>query len=180
MVRPARQEITLEEAHRRALRIALVLADVDGVLTDNGVYYSERGELLKRFSVRDGMGVERLRAAGVETGLATGESSPAVLRRAEKLGLKRVFTGARDKLALLPELTGRAGLALEQIAYIGDDVNDLKLIEAVGERGLTAAPSDAMAVVAESVHYRSRCPGGHGAFRDFAEWLLRLRERGDR
>ncbi len=165
------------EAECRARRIALVLSDVDGVWTDGGVYYSDSGELLKRFCIRDGMGVERLRGAGVETGIVTGETSPSVFRRAEKLELRFVFTGVKVKRSILPELL-RSGFSLERLAYIGDDHNDLEILEAVGEQGLTAAPVDALPEVAQAVHYTTARPGGHGAFRDFAEWLLRLRERG--
>jgi 3-deoxy-D-manno-octulosonate 8-phosphate phosphatase (KDO 8-P phosphatase) len=167
------------ELRRRARRIAFVLSDVDGVWTDAGVYYSDAGEALKRFSIRDGMGVERLRDAGVETGIVTGETSPAVLRRAEKLDLRFVFMGVKDKRAILPDLLRRAALAIDQLAYIGDDHNDLELLEAIGARGLTAAPADAIPDVARATHFRTVRPGGHGAFRDFAEWLLSLRERGD-
>ena len=98
------------ELHRRAARLRLVLTDSDGVLTDTGVYYSERGEELKRFSIRDGMGVERLRNAGVDTGIVTGERSPSVVRRAEKLGLPHVLLGVKDKLRRRAGLVRRAGL----------------------------------------------------------------------
>ena len=164
------------EARRRARRLALVLSDVDGVWTDAGVWYSEAGEVLKRFSLRDGMGVERLREAGVETGLVTGERSPAVARRAEKLGLRLVLQGVADKRAAVGELLSGAALELGQVAYMGDDHNDLGLIEALRPRGLTAAPADALPAVARAVHWRSALPGGHGAFREYAEWLLGLRE----
>jgi 3-deoxy-D-manno-octulosonate 8-phosphate phosphatase (KDO 8-P phosphatase) len=167
------------ELRRRARRIAFVLSDIDGVWTDAGVYYSDAGEVLKRFSIRDGMGVERLRDAGIETGIVTGETSLAVLRRAEKLDLRFVFMGVKDKRAILPDLLRRASLALEQLAYIGDDHNDLELLEVIGARGLTAAPADAIPEVARAAHFQTVRTGGHGAFRDFAEWLLSLRERGD-
>jgi 3-deoxy-D-manno-octulosonate 8-phosphate phosphatase (KDO 8-P phosphatase) len=168
----------LPVAGRRARRLALVLSDVDGVWTDAGVWYSEAGELLKRFSMRDGLGVERLRAAGLETGLVTGERSPAVARRAEKLGLRHVLQGVRDKRAAVDALLAAAALELGQVAYMGDDHNDLGLLEALRPHGLTAAPADALPAVARAVHWRSRLPGGHGAFRAFAEWLLDLREPG--
>jgi 3-deoxy-D-manno-octulosonate 8-phosphate phosphatase (KDO 8-P phosphatase) len=164
-----------DEVVRRAGRIALVLTDIDGVWTDGGVYYSDAGEALKRFSMRDGMGVARLRQAGVETGIVTGEQCQAVARRAEKLGLRWVFLGVADKRALLPEILRRAELRPDQLAYIGDDCNDLELIRALGGEGLTAAPADAMPEVSAAVHFRSAVGGGHGAFRDFAEWILRAR-----
>jgi len=163
------------EARARARRIRLVLADCDGVLTDTGVFYGESGEVMKRFSIRDGMGVERLRLAGVESGIVSGEVSPSIARRAEKLAIARVLLGVKDKRAAVAALCGQEGLTLAQLAYIGDDVNDVALLDAVGREGLTGAPADALPEVAARVHHRCAVPGGQGAFRDFAEWLLALR-----
>jgi 3-deoxy-D-manno-octulosonate 8-phosphate phosphatase (KDO 8-P phosphatase) len=163
------------ELDARARRLRLVLTDSDGVLTDGGVYYSPEGEALRRFSVRDGMGVERLRLAGIETAIITREQSPAVARRAAKLRLPYVFLGVQDKAAHLPDVLREAGLELGALAYIGDDVNDLGIMAAIGAEGLTGAPDDAMPEVLAVAHHRCAARGGHGAFRDFAEWLLTLR-----
>jgi 3-deoxy-D-manno-octulosonate 8-phosphate phosphatase (KDO 8-P phosphatase) len=163
------------ELAARARRLRLVLTDSDGVLTDGGVYYGERGEALKRFSVRDGMGVERLREAGVSTAIITRERSPAVEKRAQKLRLPHLFLGVHDKAAHLATVLDETGLETGQLAYIGDDVNDLGIMALIGEHGLTAAPADAMPEVLAAGHYRCAARGGHGAFRDFAEWLLGLR-----
>src|SRR5438105_7910342 len=100
--------LSRDELAARARRLRLVLTDSDGVLTDAGVYYSERGEELKRFSIRDGMGVERLRDAGIATAIVTGEKSGSVVRRAEKLGI-RAYLGIKDKAALLPVALADAG-----------------------------------------------------------------------
>jgi 3-deoxy-D-manno-octulosonate 8-phosphate phosphatase (KDO 8-P phosphatase) len=159
----------------RARRVRLVLTDSDGVLTDAGVYYSDRGEELRRFSVRDGMGVERLRAAGIATAIVTRERAGAVARRAEKLNLPHLFLGVHDKAAHLPVIQRETGLPLAALAYIGDDVNDLGILAAVGAEGLTAAPSDAMPEVLAVCHHVCAARGGHGAFRELAEWILRLR-----
>jgi 3-deoxy-D-manno-octulosonate 8-phosphate phosphatase (KDO 8-P phosphatase) len=167
--------LTESELAERAGRLRLVLTDSDGVLTDGGVYYSDGGESLRRFSVRDGMGIERLRQAGVGTAIITRERSPAVARRAEKLRLPHLFLGVQDKAAHLATILRETGLPLAALAYIGDDVNDLGIMAAVAEQGLTAAPADAMPEVLAAGHYRCGLPGGHGAFRDFAEWILRLR-----
>jgi 3-deoxy-D-manno-octulosonate 8-phosphate phosphatase (KDO 8-P phosphatase) len=164
--------LSAEELARRAARLRLVLTDSDGVLTDTGVYYSERGEELKRFSIRDGMGVERLRNAGVETGIVTGERSPSVLRRAEKLGLRHVLLGVKDKLGAVRALCEEHGFTLAEVGFIGDDVNDLEVLDVVGAQGLTAAPADGLPSVLEAVIHVCSAPGGHGAFRDFAEWIL--------
>ncbi len=170
-----KKKLTLNELRTRARRLKLVLTDSDGVLTDAGVYYSENGETFKRFSIRDGMGVERLRIAGIETAIITGEKSESVRRRAEKLQMPRVYLGVKDKRQMLESILEETGLTIAQIGYIGDDVNDLGIVDAVVNSGLTAAPSDAMPVVLEMVHYHCALPGGHGAFRDFAEWILRMR-----
>jgi 3-deoxy-D-manno-octulosonate 8-phosphate phosphatase (KDO 8-P phosphatase) len=165
------------ELEMRAVRIKLVATDVDGVLTDGSVYYSEHGEALKRFSIRDGMGVERLRADGIETIFVTREKSEAVARRAEKLKLPHCYLGVTDKRAALPRLLAENGVTENQVAYIGDDVNDSGIIAAIAPTGLVGAPLDAIPAILRGVHYRCALPGGHGAFRDFAEWILEVRWR---
>jgi 3-deoxy-D-manno-octulosonate 8-phosphate phosphatase (KDO 8-P phosphatase) len=165
--------MTEDQYKEKALRIKLVLTDVDGVLTDNGVYYGESGEALKRFSIRDGMGVERLRKlCGIDSGIVTGELSPSVARRAEKLHITQLHLGITDKKGRLEEIMQNARLGWEDIAFIGDDVNDL---EVLGKAGLSACPADAMAEVAAAVHYRCVTKGGEGAFREFAERLIQWR-----
>ena len=168
--------VTSAELCARARRVKLVLTDSDGVLTDAGVYYSERGEEMKRFSIRDGMGVERLRDAGIDTGIITGETSASVARRGEKLGLRHVLLGVKDKPAAVDRLLRDANLAAAELAFIGDDTNDLGVIASVSASGLTGAPGDAFPPVRDAVHYVCRAPGGHGAFREFAEWIMHLRQ----
>ena len=124
------------------------------------------------------MGVERLREAGIATAIVTRERSRAVERRAEKLGLPYLYLGVPDKARHLSVIQRETGLPTEAFAYIGDDVNDLGIIALVGESGLTAAPADAEPGVLAGVHYRCVAPGGHGAFRDFAEWILSQRCQG--
>ncbi len=162
------------DAARRAIRLALVLTDNDGVLTDGTVYVGPTGEQLKVYSVRDGMGVERLRERGIAAGVLTREPPELIAPRAAKLGMK-LWAGVRDKHAALGRILDQASVGLDQLAYIGDDVNDLGVIEAVRDVGLTAAPADAMPAVRDAVHYICEAPGGRGAFREVAEWLLRLR-----
>jgi len=170
---PAPLHLEPDELHARATRIRLVLTDVDGTLTDGGVYYSDRGEEMKRFDLRDGMGVERLRGHGVETAFITRESSPIVQRRAEKLGVK-LFAGLKDKRLALPDILRELGVTPEQVAYFGDDINDAAIMDAIRPGGLVGAPVDAQPHVRDRIHFRSALPGGHGAFREFAEWLIRL------
>jgi 3-deoxy-D-manno-octulosonate 8-phosphate phosphatase (KDO 8-P phosphatase) len=156
----------------KARKIKLVLTDNDGVLTDTGVYYSENGEEMKRFSIRDGMGVERLKnLVNIETGIITGELSGSVKKRAEKLKITELFLGAKEKHLLLPEILKRNDISSENIAYIGDDVNDLELMKLVG---LTASPADAMNDIRNIVDFISEFKGGNGAFREFAELIIAL------
>ncbi len=121
------------------------------------------------------MGVERLRQAGIDTAIITGEESPSVRQRAAKLKLQHLYLGIRDKRSHLDVILKETGLSIDELAYIGDDVNDLGIIEEIRTSGLTAAPTDAMRSVRTAVHYRTAAQGGHGAFREFAEWILRLR-----
>ncbi len=167
--------LTLEEFTKRGKAIKLVISDNDGVFTDNGVYYSERGEEMKRYSIRDGMGVERLRNAGIETCIMTGEVSPSIKKRAEKLGIKRLYLGVKDKVAILDTLLAETGLQKQEIAYIGDDVNDVEIMNEIAREGLTACPRDATVFVRPYSHYHCHADGGYGAFRDFAEWLIGLK-----
>lgn len=154
----------------RALKcVRLFATDVDGVLTDGGMYYSESGDELKKFNTRDGMGIKLLQRAGLITALITMEETKLVMRRAEKLAIPEVHQGARDKLAVLRALAARHGLTLEEMAYIGDDVNDLEALKSVG---FSAAPADAMPSVLEVVDYVCRKSGGEGAVREVADLIL--------
>lgn len=166
--RPSAVELT-----NRARAIRFLLTDCDGVMTDNGVYYSVAGEELKRFSIRDGMGVERLRKfAAVDVGIITGEHSGPVQRRAEKLGITELHLGIKDKTAVLREILSRHSLIPEQIAYIGDDTNDIEIMRLVG---LAACPVDATPFAQEVAHYVCPNRGGYGAFRDIAELIIAAR-----
>jgi len=162
-----------EHLKAKAGKIKLLLTDVDGVLTDNGVYYSDAGEVMKRFSIRDGMGVERLRKlCGIETGIVTGELSGSVAKRAEKLHITELHLGIKDKGSLLASIMERNGLKPEEIAFIGDDVNDIAIMQ---QAGLSACPVNAMPQVIALVDFHCTQKGGEGAFREFAEWLIACR-----
>jgi 3-deoxy-D-manno-octulosonate 8-phosphate phosphatase (KDO 8-P phosphatase) len=168
-------ELDSEELAERAANIKIVLTDVDGVLTDTGVYYGPEGEAFKRFSIRDGMGIELLRDAGIDTAFVTRENSPVVKSRSERLKLQHYFPGIFDKKEYLHKILMQTGLSIENLAYIGDDVNDLGIITEIGKAGLTASPGDAITSVMSAVHYVANARGGNGAFRDFADWILELR-----
>lgn len=163
------------EVLEKARRIRLVLTDCDGVLTDNGVFYSAEGELAKRFSIRDGMGVERLRTLlDIDTGIITGEHSAVVQKRADKLRITELHLGIKDKLSCIEEIVARRTIPLDRIAYIGDDVNDLEILEQVG---LSATPQDGMPFNHRIVDYICQTPGGYGAFRELAELILFAQHR---
>lgn len=158
---------------KKAAHIKLLLTDCDGVLTDAGVYYSEHGEEMKRFSMRDGMGVERLRKlAKVEVGIITGENSLPVARRASKLQITELHLGCKNKLSTLRHIADSYQLGLAEIAFIGDDMNDEAVLQLVG---LSACPADAMQEIKDIADYRCRNYGGHGAFREFAEFIIKAK-----
>ena len=153
-------------------KVRMLAMDVDGVLTDAGMYYSESGDELKKFHTRDGMGIKMLQAAGIITAFITKEKTAIVERRGQKLAVPEVHQGVDDKLTDLTRLVRKHGLTLAQVAYIGDDVNDLEALRAVG---FSAAPADAMPVVLQAVHYVCAKNGGEGAVRELADLILAAR-----
>ena len=153
-------------------RLRLFAVDVDGVLTDGGMYYGESGEEMKKFNTRDGMGLKLLQAEGLITAIITRENTKLVARRAEKLGIPEVHQGVHDKLGRLQELVKKYNLALDQAAYMGDDVNDVEALKAVGFAG---APADCMEPVKQVVHYVCRLKGGEGAVREVVDLILTAR-----
>lgn len=155
-------------------RIRLFAMDVDGVLTDAGMYYSESGDEWKKFDTRDGMGIKLLQQAGLVTALITQEQTKLVIRRGEKLEIPEIHQGVRDKLAVLRQLADKYRLTLAQVAYIGDDVNDLAALKAVG---LAAAPADCVPPVSKVVRYLCRKKGGEGAVREIADLILAAQAR---
>ncbi len=163
---PVKPRVSLQAILRR---IRLFATDVDGVLTDAGMYYSESGDEWKKFNTRDGMGIKLLQRAGLVTAIITQESTKIVMRRAQKLTIPEVHQGAYDKLAVLKDLIARHGLTMEQVAYIGDDVNDLQVLGAVG---FSASPADGMPPVLKTVRYVCKKNGGEGAVREVADLIL--------
>ena len=128
-------------SHSVLRRIRLFATDVDGVLTDAGMYYGESGDEWKKFNTRDGMGIKLLHKAGIITAIVTQERTKLVARRAEKLAIPELHQGVMDKLTVIREMAARHGLSLQHVAYIGDDVNDLEALKAVG---FSASPADGL------------------------------------
>ena len=153
----------------RSKNIKLLVVDVDGTLTDAGMYYSAKGEELKKFNTRDGQGLALLREKGVEVAIITKEDSPIVKARAKKLKIHHCFTGIEDKLSCLKNLCSDLHIAIADTAYVGDDVSDLECMKAVG---LSACPSDAVYAIKNSSRYICRNPGGSGAVREVCEILM--------
>lgn len=166
----SRARISPQEIVARAARIRLVLLDVDGVLTDGRLYYGPQGEELKVFDVSDGHGIVLLRDQ-VDFGVISGRPANASEVRLRELRVKHLVFGERDKLAGYARLAN-LGVPDSEVAYMGDDVNDLPLLAKVG---LSACPADARPEVREAVHFVCRAPGGRGAVRELCDLILRAR-----
>src|SRR5215471_18724216 len=156
----------------RLRQIRALAIDVDGVLSDGGFWWGPGGEEWKRFSFADIMGVSLARRAGLILALISGENSPLVDRYAEKMLINHVVKGCRDKAAALRHFASAAGINLEQVCFMGDDVNDLP---AMSISGFCAAPANAAAVVLKHVHFVAKAPGGCGAVRELVDALLAAR-----
>jgi YrbI family 3-deoxy-D-manno-octulosonate 8-phosphate phosphatase len=149
--------------------IKLIITDIDGVWTDGGLYYSSEGLVMKKFNVKDGMGVVRLREYGIETAIISGDGSPVINARGDKLKLELVYTSQLDKISALDDICCKRSLKYENIAFIGDDSNDIDIIKKVG---FSAAPADALEEVLKIADYVCKKKGGEGCFREIAEMIL--------
>lgn len=155
---------------QRCQGLELLLTDVDGVLTDGGVVFDNQGIEIKRFHIRDGLGMRLWQRAGYRIGFITGRSSHIVQLRAAELGVDLVRQGADAKLPIVREVIASLGLAPEQVAYIGDDLPDLPVVRYVG---LGVAVADACAELREAAHLVTQLPGGAGAVRETIETILK-------
>ncbi|URZ16009.1 N-acylneuraminate cytidylyltransferase [Clostridium felsineum] len=151
-------------------KIKALFMDCDGVLTDGGMYYSENGDELKKFNTKDGMGIELLKNKGIITGIITGEKREIVRKRCEKLKIDELHMGIKDKLSVIDSLIEKYELTYEEIAYIGDDINDLEVIKKVG---FGCAVKDSMEIIKNEADYITKLDGGKGAVREVAEVILR-------
>lgn len=161
-----------ENLARRCAALKLLLTDVDGVMTDGTVLLLPDGGEAKSFHIRDGLAIVLAHRAGLRTGLVSGRSSDAVARRAGELGMAIVRQGVRDKEAVLREILAQEGLEAREVAYIGDDINDLPVMNEVG---LSAAPADAPLEVRAQAFMVTDAGGGRGCLREFVEAILRAR-----
>ena len=157
-------------------RVELILSDVDGVLTDGGIWYNNQGVELKAFHIRDGLGIKLWQRAGFRFGVLTARTSHIVKLRAGELGIDIVRQGFEDKLPAAHEIISDCRLTPAQVCYIGDDLTDLPVIRAVG---LGAAVADAAAEVRAAAAYTTQLPGGRGAVRELIETILKAKSRWD-
>lgn len=155
--------------HPALRRARALVLDVDGVLTDGRLFYGAKGEALKAFHVRDGHGIKLVAGAGITVAIISGRKSPAVARRARELGIRHVFQGVSDKLAVLNKLTGKLGLTLEQCICVGDDTPDAPVLAAAG---LGVAVADAHADALAAADLVTSRAGGRGAVREVCDWVI--------
>jgi 3-deoxy-D-manno-octulosonate 8-phosphate phosphatase (KDO 8-P phosphatase) len=156
----------------RLARVRLLVMDVDGTLTDGGVFYDDAGREMKRFHIHDGLGIVLARFGGLDVAWMTGRASPLVERRARELGVAALLQGVRDKAASLRDLAASRGLPLDAAGFLGDDLNDLPALRLAGA---ALAPADADPRVRAEAHLVTDRPGGHGAAREAVEAVLRAR-----
>ncbi len=158
-----------------AAQVALLVLDVDGVLTDGRLWFGADGETLKAFHVHDGLGIKLAQRAGIEVAVLSGRRHPAVLQRMAELDVRELHQGIDDKLAALHGLLSARGLAASRVACLVDDTSDLPLLRAVGVGGAVA---DAHPAVRAAAGWVATLPGGGGAVREFCDWLIAARGGG--
>lgn len=158
--------------NRNKASVKMFLTDCDGCLTDGGMYYSEDGDELKKFNARDGLGFALLKEHGIITGVITGENTDIVKRRAQKLQIDEVHQGVKNKLEIIEQLAEKYHVSLDEIAYVGDDVNDIGALEKVG---FSCTVNNALGEIKEKVGYVSKRNGGEGAVREIIDRILMWR-----
>ena len=168
--------MTEAEIQTRAARIKLFLMDCDGVLTDARIWILENGDDQKAFNTRDGLGLELLHRAGLTSGVISGRVSSALTRRADRLGMSYVRQGCEDKEQAFAEIVADAGLTNADVAFAGDDLNDIRLMS---QSGLAIAVADAALETREHAHYITQARGGHGAVREAVELILKAQGHWD-
>lgn len=162
------------DASARASRIRLMAFDIDGVMTDGGLYYTDEGHELKRFNVQDGFALKLAQRAGIELAIVTGRTSGVVAARAADLGITHVFQGVSNKRDTLGSLLDSLGIPWSEAAFMGDDLIDLP---AMRECGLAIAPANGHPLVRERAHAVTEAGGGHGAVREAIEFVLSAQDR---
>jgi len=160
---------------KKCKKIKIVLTDVDGVLTDGGMYYSSKGDVMKKFHVRDGMGVTLLRKNKIPTIIVTKEKNPIIRQWAKKMKIEKVYEGILQKEVIINEIYKTFNVTPQELAYIGDDVNDVELMKKVG---FSAAPKDGAEQIKKVADYICKSKGGEGVLREIADIILTRFPRG--
>jgi 3-deoxy-D-manno-octulosonate 8-phosphate phosphatase (KDO 8-P phosphatase) len=164
-------KLTKEQFLERLSGIKLLSLDTDGVLTDGGLYYTDDGEELRKFNVKDGLGIQRVQAAGVKVAIITASSTPSIAHRGRSLGVDYVFLDCEDKLATLVRISDEMGIDLDQVGHVGDDLNDLPVFGAVG---CPMAVADATDEALTSVLFVTKKKGGDGAVREICDLIVSI------
>jgi 3-deoxy-D-manno-octulosonate 8-phosphate phosphatase (KDO 8-P phosphatase) len=164
------------ELEKRLKGIQMLLLDVDGVLTTGEIIYTDSGEQIKIFNVKDGLGIRMLKEAGIQVGVITGRKGKALRHRCQNLGLTLVFDGARDKIKAMKKIAGETGIPLESMAFIGDDLPDLSVMQ---KAGLAVAVADAHEMIRHIAHVTTRAKDGRGAVREICEAILKAQNKWD-
>jgi 3-deoxy-D-manno-octulosonate 8-phosphate phosphatase (KDO 8-P phosphatase) len=165
-------EYLVNDVEERAAKIKLLLMDCDGVLTDGRLYFTENGEEMKVFNVKDGQGIANWHEKGFISGIISGRSSKMVEKRASELGIKFIRQGSKDKIADFEDIMNKSGLIAEEIAYIGDDLPDIHLLKLVG---LGIAVADSSELLFEVSHVKTNNDGGYGAVREVTDLILKIK-----
>lgn len=158
-----------DETRQRASRLKLMAFDVDGVLTDGSLYFTDEGQEIKSFNARDGHGLRMLANAGITLAVITGRKAPCVEWRMKNLGIELLFQGVNDKYAIMQSLLDRLGLTADEAGFMGDDVIDLRVMDLCG---FAASPADSHDLAINQAHFVSSKTGGHGAAREVCEFIL--------
>lgn len=169
----AQRRISRFELSHRLKQIKLLSLDVDGILTDGGLYFADDGLTLRKFNVKDGLGIKRLMQVGVEVTIISAGPQEAIRRRMESLGIRHIYTGVWDKLETLNELCEKLGIDLQHVIHMGDDLNDLPILDAVG---CPISVPDALTEVRDRAIYVTARKGGDGAVREICDMIVAGRE----
>lgn len=159
----------------RASKIKLVAFDVDGVMTDGSICYTDNGAEIKTFNAKDGQGINMLASAGFITAIITARTSPIVERRAEDLNITHVYQGSKSKIMSLIEMMEKYNLDFNEIAYVGDDLPDICILK---RAGLACCPQDAVDDIKDICHFVAYKDGGHGAVREISQFILKNTKQG--
>ena len=164
-------QLTKEQFLDRLADIKLLTLDTDGVLTDGGIYFTDDGEELRKFNVKDGLGIQRLQDSGVKVAIITASSTPAIAHRGRRLGVDDVFLDCEDKLATIIRICDEMGIDLNQVGHVGDDLNDLPVFDAVGCPMTVMDPAES---ILSSALFVTKKKGGEGAVREICDLIISL------